>query len=58
MQNNNSGDSPILFLTDFEGGHGGGVALTKAMNRFSNMFSFFYWQSGHPEFQLKKPIKD
>ncbi|MDB9960752.1 prolyl oligopeptidase family serine peptidase [Oceanihabitans sp.] len=58
MQYDNSGDSPILFLTDFEGGHGGGVALTKAMNRFSNMFSFFYWQSGHPEFQLKKPIKD
>jgi prolyl oligopeptidase len=58
MQYDNSGDSPILFLTDFEGGHGGGVALTKAMNRFSSMFSFFYWQSGHPEFQLKKTIKD
>lgn len=52
MQYFNSSDSPILFLTDFEGGHGGGVALTKAINNFANIFSFFYWQSGHPDFQL------
>lgn len=57
MQHDNSGDSPILFLTDFEGGHGGGVALTKALNRFANIFSFFYWQSGHPNFKLNKKVK-
>ena len=58
LQHDNVGDSPVLFLTDFEGGHGGGVALTKALNNFSNVFSFFYWQSGHPKFKLKESIKD
>ncbi len=57
MQYDNSGNSPILLLTDFEGGHGGGVALTKALNNFSNVFSFFYWQSGHPDFKLNKKEK-
>lgn len=58
MQHDNSGDSPILFLTEFDGGHGGGVALTKSLNEFSNIFSFFYWQSGHPDFKLNEKIKD
>ena len=57
MQHDNSGNSPILFLTDFEGGHGGGVALTKALNRFANVFSFFYWQSRHPDFKLNEKVK-
>lgn len=58
MQHDNSGDSPILFLTEFDGGHGGGVALTQALNNFSNIFSFFYWQSGHPDFKLNEKVKD
>ena len=58
MQHDNAGDSPILFLTDFEGGHGGGVALTQALNNFSNIFTFFYWQSGHPDFKLQEKVKD
>lgn len=58
MQYDNSGDSPILFLTDFKGGHGGGVALTKALNRYANVFSFFYWQSGHPDFKLNEKVKN
>ncbi|WP_016991302.1 hypothetical protein [Flavobacterium sp. ACAM 123] len=58
MQHDNSGNSPILFLTEFDGGHGGGVALTKALNNFSNMFSFFYWQSGDPDFKPSKKVKN
>ncbi len=53
-QNYSSSDSPILFLTDFESGHGIGDNKTKAFERFANAFSFFYWQSGHPQFQPKK----
>lgn len=58
MQYDNSGDSPILFYTNFEGGHGGRTTLTQRINDFSNMFSFFYWQSGHPDFKLNKKIKE
>ncbi|MFL1012497.1 prolyl oligopeptidase family serine peptidase [Flavisericum labens] len=58
MQHDNNGDSPILFLTNFEGGHGGRTTLTQALNDFANVFSFFYWQSGHPDFKLKKSVKD
>ncbi len=58
MQHDHSGDAPILFLTEFDGGHGGGVALTKSLNNFANVFSFFYWQSGHPEFKLNEKVKN
>ncbi|ULC59122.1 prolyl oligopeptidase family serine peptidase [Flaviramulus sp. BrNp1-15] len=56
MQHDNKGDSPILFYTNFEGGHGGRTTLTQTIDEFSNIFSFFYWQSGHPDFKLIKPI--
>ncbi|MFG6686483.1 prolyl oligopeptidase family serine peptidase [Mariniflexile sp. HNIBRBA6329] len=58
MQADNTSDNPILFLTNFEGGHGGGTKLTDAINEFSGLFAFFYWQSGHPDFQLSKSVKD
>jgi prolyl oligopeptidase len=58
LQAANTSDKPILFLTNFEGGHGGGTKLTDAINEFAGMFAFFYWQSGHPEFQINKPLKD
>lgn len=56
LQAANTSDKPILFLTDFEGGHGGGTKLTQTIDKFAGMFAFFYWQSGHPDFQLTKPI--
>ncbi|WP_242084689.1 prolyl oligopeptidase family serine peptidase [Aestuariivivens sediminis] len=58
MQHDNTSDSPILFLTNFEGGHGGRTTLSQTLEDFSNIFSFFYWQSGHPDFKLNKPLKD
>ena len=56
LQAANATDKPILFLTNFGGGHGGGPKLTETINEFANVFAFFYWQSGHPDFQLKKPM--
>jgi prolyl oligopeptidase len=58
MQHDNKGDSPILFYTNFEGGHGGRTTLTQTLNEYSSMFSFFYWQSGHPDFKLVNPVSD
>jgi len=58
MQHDNKGDSPILFYTNFEGGHGGRTTLTQTLDQFSNIFSFFYWQSGHPDFKLKEKLKN
>lgn len=58
MQHDNKGDSPILFYTNFEGGHGGRTTLTQRLNDFSNMFSFFYWQSGHPDFVSNEKVKN
>ena len=58
LQAANSSDKPILFLTNFEGGHGGGTKLTDTIDEFAGLFAFFYWQSGHPDFQITKPLKD
>ncbi|MBP0905391.1 prolyl oligopeptidase family serine peptidase [Mariniflexile gromovii] len=58
LQAANTSDKPILFLTNFEGGHGGGTKLTDTINELAGMFAFFYWQSGHPNFQLAKPDED
>ena len=54
----NASDEPILFLTDFESGHGIGDDKTKRMENFADVFSFFYWQSGHPEFQPNQELKN
>jgi len=56
MQAANISDKPILFLTNFKGGHGGGTKLSDTIDEFAGLFSFFYWQSGHPDFQLMEPI--
>jgi len=58
LQAANTSDKPILLLTNFEGGHGGGTKLTDTIDEFAGLFAFFYWQSGHPDFQLTKSVKD
>ncbi|MBR9756651.1 MAG: prolyl oligopeptidase family serine peptidase [Algicola sp.] len=58
MQHDTSSDAPVLFLTNFKGGHGGRTTITQTLTDFSNVFSFFYWQSGHPAFKLKGEVKD
>jgi prolyl oligopeptidase len=49
---------PVLFLTDFEAGHGIGDTKTKQFESLSDLMSFAFWQTGHPDFQiLDKPIE-
>ncbi|MCA0133397.1 prolyl oligopeptidase family serine peptidase [Winogradskyella alexanderae] len=44
-------EEPILFVTDFSGGHGRGASFSKMMDGLSSMFSFMLWQTDHPEFK-------
>lgn len=54
LQKANASDEPILFLTDFEAGHGIGSTKSKGFEEKANIFSFSLWQSEHPDFKLKK----
>lgn len=56
LQNANTSDKPILFYTDFEAGHGMGDSKTKAFESISDMMSFAYQHTGHPDFQPPKKI--
>ena len=49
----NASDREILFLADFEAGHGIGDSKTKSWESLADLFSFALWQTGHPEFQLE-----
>ncbi|ASQ90231.1 peptidase S9 [Prosthecochloris sp. GSB1] len=44
-------EKPVLFLTDFESGHGIGDMKTKRFETLADVLSFAFWQTGHPEFQ-------
>ncbi len=48
LQENQKGNRPILFLTSWEGGHLGN------QDELLYTLKFALWQSGHPDFQLKK----
>jgi len=47
LQQAQKGDKPILFLMDWESGHGG------SENELLYILKFALWQTGHPDFQLK-----
>jgi prolyl oligopeptidase len=47
----NASEEHILFLADFEAGHGIGDSKTKSWESLADLFSFALWQTGHPEFQ-------
>ena len=53
LQAANRSDKPILFYTDYEAGHGIGDTKTKAFESLADVFSFSFWQTGHPDYQLK-----
>ncbi|KIC96207.1 prolyl oligopeptidase family serine peptidase [Flavihumibacter solisilvae] len=48
LQERQQGKNPILFLTDWEGGHVG------SENEIFYILKFALWQSGHPDFQLNQ----
>jgi prolyl oligopeptidase len=53
LQAANASDKPVLFLTDYEAGHGIGDTKTKQFESTADILSFALWQTGHPNFQTK-----
>jgi len=53
LQATNSSEKPILFLADYEAGHGIGDTKTKAFQSLADIYGFALWQTGHPKFQVK-----
>ncbi len=58
LQVANASDQPILFLVDFEAGHGIGDSKTTFFESQADVFSFALWQTGHPDFQLAANMYD
>ncbi len=54
LQANNSSSNPILLDVDMDGGHGGNVSYDKIYDKLADIYAFFYWQLGHPDYKLKK----
>ncbi|ESU28817.1 hypothetical protein FLJC2902T_14140 [Flavobacterium limnosediminis JC2902] len=57
LQTSTSSEKPVLFLTDFEAGHGMGDSKTKTFESFADTFSFAYQHTGHPKFQPSKKLE-
>ncbi|SMG30713.1 prolyl oligopeptidase [Marivirga sericea] len=53
LQEAQSGAAPILFDVDTASGHGMGDSQQKEIERMAKIFSFAFWQTGHPDFQLQ-----
>ena len=49
----NKSGKPVLFLVDYEAGHGIGNTKTKNFEELADVFSFALWQTGHPDFKIK-----
>lgn len=58
LQSANASENPVLFYTNFEAGHGGGVSFTETINEFTRNFAFMLWQTGHPDFQPEEKVID
>jgi len=54
LQSNSSQKNPVFLLADFETGHGESSNELKIYKDWANIFSFVLWQTGHPDYQLKK----
>ncbi|MBT8244088.1 MAG: S9 family peptidase [Winogradskyella sp.] len=54
LQNVNQLKKPVLLYADFESGHEGNqTSDRKIYEEWGNVFAFVFWQTGHPDFQLK-----
>ena len=47
-------DNPILYAVDYNTGHGIDSSNLQLYNDYADVFSFAFWQLGHPKFKLKK----
>ncbi|WP_375605510.1 prolyl oligopeptidase family serine peptidase [Flavobacterium davisii] len=54
MQVCQKNNNPVLFRVNMDGGHGSGVTVNKSLEENIDVYTFFYWQLGHPDFQVKK----
>jgi prolyl oligopeptidase len=44
---------PVLLWADYESGHGIGDSKTKQFESLADVFSFAFWQTGHPGYKSK-----
>jgi len=51
----NSGERPVLLRLDYDAGHGAGGTRRQQQERQADVWSFFLWQFGVPEFQPIRP---
>ena len=54
LQAENGSDKPIIFSVDFESGHGFFNTRLKNFEQMANVFSFAFWQTGHPKYSLNR----
>lgn len=53
LQEATSSKKPVILDIDFEGGHGFGATTNKKNEELANILAFAFWQTGHPDYQLK-----
>jgi prolyl oligopeptidase len=53
LQVANTSDKPILLLVDYEAGHGIGDTKSKVFRDYADIYCFAFWQTGHPNYQIK-----
>jgi prolyl oligopeptidase len=51
LQAASSSGRPVLFLVDFDAGHGMGSTKTQRDKEMADQLAFFYWQIGRPGYQ-------
>ena len=52
MQEQGTADRPVLFRVDFDAGHGMGLTKPQRSAQLADVYSFLFWQLGHPAFQI------
>lgn len=52
MQASTSSDKPVFLWVNYRGGHAAND-LGDYQTELANLYSFLFWQTGHPDFQLK-----
>ncbi|MEM6724876.1 MAG: prolyl oligopeptidase family serine peptidase [Bacteroidota bacterium] len=53
LQASQNAERPILFLVDFEKGHGMGDSIDKQYESLANVYAFTFWQLKHPDYTVK-----
>ncbi len=54
LQALNGSEKPIIFHVDYESGHGINDTKSKKFEQLANVYSFAFWQVGHPKYTLEK----